>query len=743
MKNLALTLALVLTALVVSTAISRADTSCTNTLSGTIEGNVVVPSGASCTLSDVTVTGGVQVLQNASLTVDATQQPVTINGNVLATNCAFALLEGGVSVGGNVQIQGCSQQSGFVGPGIKIGGNFQCQNNSGACEGDLGDVHGSVLISNNSSNIPSDVSLTSVGGVLQCQGNSASPTHSFGPDWANGQLSGQCAATLGFAPTTAAPSCPVTTLSNLNVPNITVAAAVIVEPTGTIPQYCKITGAVATNGEGYGPGSAEFILKLPVQWNGHFLFVGCGGNCGSINSTSVNPVDSGEALGLGYAVVNTDTGHEQDPTTPDPTWILLSPGVPNTTAIIDFYYRAVHQVTVAAKQYVEAYYTQPIDYAYFDGCSTGGRQSMMEGKRYPVDYDGLVVGDPAIAVAYARTSGFKQAEAFLPPTAQIPFSTVAQVDAAVKASCDAADGVMDGLIQNPAQCSFDPSTLVAGGTLSATQAAALQEYTTLVTDQNGAPVYPGMPISDLSTSGFEGINDFATVAPDPTGAEPWGGIGNGPVAWTLTADPGIRYYVEYNPTFDVNNDWPQVGNVVQDSALALLRERQFAANSDDPFQLENFLKKGGKVIMYHGGSDPLITPYRSTWYYQQLASLHGGYGSTQQSVRLFMVPGMGHCGGGVSPNSFDTLKALDKWVTKNDAPDGIIATATNGRTMPLCKYPEEASYSGSGDVNLAANWSCKPNDIRMLHVGSNGTAAGATPAIAQDYLYEDIGLGGQ
>jgi feruloyl esterase len=147
--------------------------------------------------------------------------------------------------------------------------------------------------------------------------------------------------------------------------------------------------------------------------------------------------------------------------------------------------------------------------------------------------------------------------------------------------------------------------------------------------------------------------------------------------------------------------------------------------------------------MYHGGSDPLITPYRSTWYYQQLASLHGGYGSTQQSVRLFMVPGMGHCGGGVSPNSFDTLKALDKWVTKNVAPDGIVATATNGRTMPLCKYPEEASYSGSGDVNLAANWSCKPNDIRMLHVGSNGTAAGATPAIAQDYLYEDIGLGGQ
>src|SRR5271163_3651858 len=201
-----------LIALVASTSVSRADTPCSSALSGTIKGNVVVPSGASCTLSDVTVTGGVQVLQNASLTVDTTQQPATINGNVQATNCTFAVLEGGVTVGGSVIIRQCAQLSGFVGPGVKIGGNFQCQNNSGACQADLGDVHGSVLISNNSSITPSDVSLTSVGGVLQCQGNSASPTHGFGPDWASGQLSGQCAASLGFAPTTAAPTCVASAL---------------------------------------------------------------------------------------------------------------------------------------------------------------------------------------------------------------------------------------------------------------------------------------------------------------------------------------------------------------------------------------------------------------------------------------------------------------------------------------------------------------------------------------------------
>jgi Tannase and feruloyl esterase len=403
---------------------------------------------------------------------------------------------------------------------------------------------------------------------------------------------------------------------------------------------------------------------------------------------------------------------------------------------------------VATKQYVEAYYSQPIDYAYFDGCSTGGRQSLMEGKHYPVDYDALIAGDAVMSLSYQRTSGFKQAEAFIPSISWIPYSTVAQVDAAVKTSCDALDGVVDGLIQNPAQCSFDFSTLVPG-VLTAAQAAALQEYITMETNPSGAPVFPGMAISDLNTTGlgFEGTDDYRIVAPDPTAAEPWGGIGIGPTAWTLT-DPGIRYYIEYDPSYDVNNSWPETvspsGNVVQDSALALLRQQSGAADSEDPFMLANFLKKGGKVILYHGGSDHLVSPYRSVWYYEQLASLHGGYGPLQNNVRLFMVPGMGHCGGGpaISPNSFDTLKALDSWATKNIAPEGIVGTATSGRTMPLCKFPEEASYSGSGDVNVAANWSCKPNDTRMLQVGSNGTAAGVTPEVAQEYLYESIGLNG-
>jgi feruloyl esterase len=535
----------------------------------------------------------------------------------------------------------------------------------------------------------------------------------------------------------------------LNVRNLTVTSATDIPASGITPEYCQVTGAVATNGEGYGPGSAQFRLKLPVVWNNHFLFEGCGGNCGSVTTTSVNPVDNAEALGLGYAVVNTDTGHEQDPATVLLTWAVSDAGVVNMPAIIDFFYRAVHQVTVATKQYVEAYYSRPIDYAYFDGCSTGGRQSLVEGTHYPVDYDGLIVGDAAMAYDYGRTSTFKQAKAFIPAGAYIPSSTLEQVDAAVKASCDAADGVMDGLIQNSAACSLNISTLVPS-VLTARQAAALRSYITLQTDEFGLPVFPGMPISDLSTAGFMNNDEISTPPTDPTAAEPWGarptGGGLGPAAWSL-GEVGIKAYVEENESFDVNNDWPEkvsaAGNVIRDATLALLRERTGAGNSDDPFKLANFLNKGGKVILYHGGSDSLITPFRSTWYYEQLASLHGGYGRTQDSVRLFIVPGMGHCGGGVAPNSFDTLQALHNWMTKGVAPEGIVATATHGRTMPLCKFPEEASYLGSGDVNLASNWTCNANDTRMLRVGGDGTAAGADTATALQYLYEAIGLGGK
>ena len=228
--------------LVGPSAVQAADPTCTSTLSGKITGNVVVPAGASCTLSNATVTGDVQVLRNGALTVDATAQPTTIGGDVKAVGCASAILEGGVTVNGSVQIAQCSQQSGFIGPGVKIGGDFECAGNAGGCEARLGAVQGSIQIRGNGS---SDISLVSVGGNLQCAGNTPAPTHNFGPDFVTGSIQGQCAAHLGFAPPTTAPSCVASTL---NVPNVTVTSATVVPastltlPAGTfnVPEHCQV-----------------------------------------------------------------------------------------------------------------------------------------------------------------------------------------------------------------------------------------------------------------------------------------------------------------------------------------------------------------------------------------------------------------------------------------------------------------------------------------------------------------------
>jgi feruloyl esterase len=523
-----------------------------------------------------------------------------------------------------------------------------------------------------------------------------------------------------FAAAPALAALPNCTGSTFGVPHLSVSAAVDVAASSPNPEYCQVSGAIATDGEGAGPGSALFVLKLPAVWNNRFVFFGCGGNCGSVTSLSANGTDIAEALGLGYAVVNTDTGHEQSSSTPDPTWILLAPGVPNTPAITDFFYRAVHQVTVAAKEYVKAYYGGDIQHAYFDGCSTGGRQSLMEGDRYPHDFDGLIAGDSVMDRSGQGAASLKQAKAFL--NAYIPFATVAQVDAAIKASCDAADGVADGLIQNPAKCSFDPDSLVPG-TLTQAQADALKVYFETLKDGSGNVIYPGNTVSDLSTAGFEGQDEFRTAPTNPNAAEPWGAAGVGPTAWTL-GDPGTRYYVEYDPGFDVNNGWPQSRDMITDAALKLLRERLGGADSYHPEKIREFLHRGGKLILYHGFSDPLVSSYRSIWFYSALAEQERGYRALQKSARLFMVPGMGHCGGGPGPNTFDTLRALDNWVTHGVAPDSIMATSSSGRTMPLCKYPEEPSYSGSGDVNSAANWACGKDDQRLFEVGANGRAAG-------------------
>lgn len=535
--------------------------------------------------------------------------------------------------------------------------------------------------------------------------------------------------TLIAAPAAAAlPNCSVAALAALNVPNLTITSATDVAAAAPNPEYCRVVGTLATSGEGAAPGSAGLQVQLPANWNGKLLFNGVGGLAGSFSS-SANPVDVTLFLAKGYATGVTDTGHVST----NLSWEYTAPGVPNKPALTDYFYRAVHESTLATKQLVKSYYSAQISLAYFDGCSNGGKMGFEEATRFPDDYDGIIAGAPWLDPLGTSLWGLKNTQALL--AAHIPTTAFAAIDAAQLAQCDKVDGVADGLIQDPAKCAFNPDTLVPG-TLTQAQANALKLIIAPVRDALGGLIYPGSPISYESPPGNSLLtNELATPAPFPMAAQPWGPFpaipSPAPGNWGLAVDV-ISLLGYYDASVNLNSALVERQGVVNLKARDLLYDRLAADIPDDPAKLRGFLQKGGKMIIYHGYSDPVISPYRTVWYYGDLARQEGGYRELQKQVRLFMVPGMEHCSNGVGPNKFDTISALENWVEHGAAPDAIIATKyTNDvigqpvlRTMPLCKYPEAAHYAGTGDVNNAANWSCLPHDQTLLGVGPNGRQAG-------------------
>ena len=516
------------------------------------------------------------------------------------------------------------------------------------------------------------------------------------------------------APQASATDCGVAALSALGIPNMTITSANDVPAAAPSPQYCDVKGSVETSGEGAGPNSADFEAMLPANWNGKFIFNGVGGLAGTLNS-SANPVDRALFLARGYATAITDTGHLNT----DPTWEFISPGEPNTTKIVDYFYRAVHQVTLAAKQLVKDYYNSTaISHSYFDGCSNGGKMGLLEAMRYPEDYDGVIAGAPWLDPLGTSLWSLKNTQALL--AGYIPPSLFPAVDTAIKKQCDGADGLADGLIQDPAKCAFDPDALVPS-VLTQRQADALNSIIKPVSDEKGNLVYPGSSVSNLG----QPVNELETPPANPTGSQPWGNSAP-PANWNLAR--GIILNLGfYDPAVDLNNA-VENGGVVKSSTLKLLYDRLAPDIPDDSSKLAVFLGKGGKLLIYHGYNDLIISPYRSIWFYEDLAGKTGGYEKLQGQARLFMVPGMLHCTGGPGPNTFDTLSALENWVEKGVAPDSIVAShSTDGvvdRTMPLCKFPEQARYKRSGKVNDAANWGCPPDDRSLLEVGPNGVQSG-------------------
>lgn len=524
--------------------------------------------------------------------------------------------------------------------------------------------------------------------------------------------------------------------------------ALLVPASGSTPAYCLVTGSVMTN-----PSTgktANFGLALPLNWNNKFMFSGCGGLCGVVFQTTPDDARGGgyppDALAKGYAIAATDDGHASAPVgfVFDGSWAIKAPGVADEDAVTDFFYRAVHAVTTAGKQFVQKWYAGALARSYYVGCSDGGREGMVEVTRYPDDFDGYIAGDPFFDVPGEILAGRTSRALLDAPDSYIPPALLTLIDKAVYANCDAADGVKDNLIQNPGKCSFDPQSLLCkngqiADCLTQDQVNTLSAWISAAKDEQGRVVSYGFAVSDIYNSSAPGNSVFAwaeaTGAPqDINATEPWGAmVFKQPPAW-MFYDQCFKYLVYLDPNFD-NNHKSAVDRqgVVGNAAMTQLEARTQAGRADDPTKLGPFITSGRKLILYHGYSDGFITPFRTVRFYQNWARLAGGYDVLKKNARLFMVPGMYHCAKGPGPNFFDALGALERWVEKGVAPEGIVATKYTDddptqaalRTMPLCSFPQQAHYTGSGDVNNAANWACTANQD-LLQIGPSGARAGLT-----------------
>jgi len=386
------------------------------------------------------------------------------------------------------------------------------------------------------------------------------------------------------------------------------------------------------------------------------------------------------ALSAGYATASTNTGH-------DGGRASFVPGHPEK--FIDFAWRAVHLTAVQSKAVVKSYYGNPARYAYWNGCSTGGRQGLKEAQRFPDDFDGLVVGDPVNNWVHQKAADVAIYQlTHKTPESFIPLSKYPMIHKAVMEQCDAMDGVVDGVLENPRLCHWEPASIQCKGEdspncLTAPQVTALTKlYAPTRIPKTGEILFPGMERgTELAMAGL---------------------IGNEP---HLTATDLFTYVVFDDP------NWDQMTlNLDTDVALADKIDAVVSVSATNP-DLRPLFAHNGKVILYHGFSDQLVMPGNSIDYYNSVVEQSGGFDKTTNAIRLFMVPGMGHCSGGEGPNQFDMVTALDQWVEKGKAPERIVASrVTDGkvtRTRPLCVFPQVAKYKGTGSTDDEANFVCQ------------------------------------
>ena len=521
--------------------------------------------------------------------------------------------------------------------------------------------------------------------------------------------------TCGFAAAANAAPQPCEQLAQLALPNATITSAQLVAagafaPPATLapwlagdpsfykqlPAFCRVTAVDKPTPES----DIKLEVWMPASgWNGKFRGQGNGGFAGEMDYRSM-----AIALSLGYATAATDTGHAANGV--DATWALGHP-----EKIIDFAYRAIHEMTMFGKASITSFYGNAPQHAYFAACSNGGRQALMEAQRYPQDYDGILAGAPANWWTHLLTSAIFDAQATtLDPDSYIPASKIPAISSAVLAACDTKDGVKDGVLNDPRQCHFDPAVMLckqgnSDSCLTQPQVTALKKLYEGGRDSAGKQIFPGFV--------------------------PGGEAGDG--GWTtwITGDaPGKALLFAFGSGYFSNMVYSQADwdykKAKLDDALAA-SDQKFAAilNSTDP-NMKAFQSRGGKLVIYHGWNDAAISPLSAINYYDSVVKTMG-QSASDSFVRLYMVPGLQHCAGGPGADVFgqvgihtandpqhDMYLAVQNWVEKETAPSAIIAAKLDGQgpnakvtmTRPLCAYPQSAKYKGTGDPNDAANFTC-------------------------------------
>lgn len=523
---------------------------------------------------------------------------------------------------------------------------------------------------------------------------------------------GESGESAGNAPITPGPGRVCSDLASLSLAfegNTTIIAATLITSGSLVtpekqvipdlPGFCRVQGVSKPTADSI----IRFEVWLPVDtWNGRFMSSGEGGFGGRINYSN-DGLDGGldEIVRRGYATASTDTGHVGT----DTTWAIGHP-----EKIIDYAYRAKHLVTVAAKELIAAYYGQPATRSYLNSCSNGGRQALMEVQRYPDDYDGVVAGVPWNFQSHSAAGWIWTAQALSQPGAAIPAAKLPAIQNAVVTSCDALDGLADGLIEDPRKCNFDSSTLLcqaadSNSCLTEPQLAALLKlYQGPSNPRTGEQLYPGY--SPGSEAFWEGI-----VANSP-GSLPFR-LARSYFADLVYGDPDWDYL-----TFNFDSDMAFADSTVGIAGNAM--ETDLSAAMD----------RGVKIIMYQGWNDEVTQPGHAPNYYEQVVAAMGGLVTTQQFSRLFMVPGMTHCAFGPGASSFggagqqtppardpahDLQKALENWVENGVAPETMIATKYTDDTATtrtvrftrlLCSYPKVSRYRQSGNPNQAGSFEC-------------------------------------